>query len=375
MRCALEPNTPICEKEKPSMVFSSLLFIFYMLVDFLRFFNLIPLTLGNGLYVILGSVGMVYSILRTNIKRQKPVFAFLYVYTLCGIIGISLNGNANPQELLWPFAFLGLATVLLNFRTSYKVSKRSYYFAVVFIALKIFLAGGVDGLDTVSSRNTIGMMMLIYLSLFAISSYHDERRVSSFPVFIGLLVSIMAVGRSGILTFAILLSLFFLFEFNGTRHKVRNPLRWFVVIVLFVVLLFLSYRMIEPFFANAIYNFERRGLESVRTQMWADYLGKTIESPKFVLFGTPINGTPLLDWFSHNLHNSFIMLHAKYGLIALLMILYLIAGASIYYLKERNYLFLALLIATFFRMQFDYTNFNAQLDIILYFLMFYRYYD
>jgi hypothetical protein len=34
-----------------------------------------------------------------------------------------------------------------------------------------------------------------------------------------------------------------------------------------------------------------------------------------------------------------------------------------------------LLIAVVFRMQFDYTNFNAQLDIILFYLIFYPYFE
>lgn len=353
----------------------SLFLVVYMLVDFIRFFNVIPLIVGNILYVLLGSLAIAYSIIKKGIGKQIPILSFIFFYIFFGAIGILFNGNIDPQELLWPFAFMGLAILLLNFKINYRLVKFLYYFALVFIVSRIIMVGGINHIDIAASRNTVGIMALIYFSLFAIASYVNNKRITIFPVFCGLLTTIIAIGRSGILTFVLVTILFFIFEFKGNKHKMRNPLKW-IYVIMFGVILFLGfYNLLDTYFVETINNFQSRGLESVRIQIWSDYLQKTSTSVAFILFGTPINGTFLLDEFNSNLHNSFFMLHAKYGLIPFLVVIFLIIKSSLRFLKRKNYLYLVLLIAVVFRMQFDYTNFNAQLDIILFYLMFYRYFE
>lgn len=353
----------------------SLFLVAYVFIDFIRLFNIVPLIIGNMLYVLLGSLAILFSCIKRGIGKQIPILSFIFFYIFFGAIGVLFNGNIDPQELLWPFAYMGLAILLLNFKTDYRLIKVLYYFALIFIAIKIIAAGGIDHLDMVASRNTVGIMVLIYFSMYAIASYVNNKKITVFPVLFGLLITVMAIGRSGILTFALLTILFFIFEFKEDKHKLRNPLKWIYVIMFAVFLLLVFYSLLDTYFIEMLNNFKNRGLESARISIWNDYLKKTFTSSLFLLLGTPINGTYWLDAFSNNLHNSFFMLHAKYGLIMFLVVVLFIIKSSLYFLRRKNYLYLVLLLAVVFRMQFDYTNFNAQLDIILFYLMFYRYYD
>lgn len=375
MENMLEQKSTSYIKTNCSTIIPSLFLVIYMFVDFIRLFNVVPLIVGNIMYVLLGSLAIIYSTFNKGIARQIPIFSFIFFYIFFGAIGLLFNGNMDPQELLWPFAFMGLAILLLNFDINYKLVKELFYLSLIFIAIRIIVAGGISHIDIASSRNTIGIMVLIYFSLYAIASYVNKKKITIFPVLFGLLITIMAIGRSGILTFVLLTLLFIIFEFKGSKHKIRNPLKWVFVILLGAVLFLVFYNFLDNYFVETINNFKRRGLESVRIGIWSDYLEKTSTSLAYILLGTPINGTLLLDKFSSNLHNSFFMLHAKYGLIVFLVIMLLLIKSSWYFFKRKNFLYLAVLVAVVFRMQFDYTNFNAQLDIILFYLMFYPYFE
>lgn len=348
----------------------NIVIMIYLFVDLLRLFEVVSLMIGNSLYVLLGSIAIVFSIVKYGFRKQMPMFAFIFFYTLFGAIGILLNGNMNIQELLWPFAFASIALLLLNFGVPNKLTKFIYYFVCIFFITIITISGGADNLNMVSSRNTISTLVFIYFSLYAISNYTNNFKVTIFPIVLGLIVTIMAVGRSGIITFSILLVLFLLFKYDGEKYKVRNLLKSVSLLFLFGVIIWATYGYLEIYFAQAIANFQSRGLESVRSLIWQDYLNKTLTSGKYLYFGAPISGTILLDMFNNNLHNSLLMLHAKYGLTILIIVIILIINAFIYFIKNNNIVYLILLIALIFRMQLDYTNFNAQLDIILFYLMF-----
>lgn len=350
-----------------------ILIVLYFVVDLTQFFKVIPLLLGNILFVLLGSIAIIYSVFKNGIKKQIPIFCFIYFYIFFGALGILFNGNMDPQELLWPFAFIGLTTLLLNFEISHKLARIIYYFVVAIIMIKIILAGGVNNLNTAGSRNTIGIILLISLSIYVIASFTEGTRVTVYPILIGLLVSLMAIGRSGILTFLLLTVLFLPFKFDGEKYKNRNPIKSFFVLFVVAIMLCISYNLLEFYFTEMILNFQNRGLESIRILIWSDYLKKTFTSARYIFFGTPISGTNLLDMFNENLHNSFLMLHAKYGFAPLMVVIILIIKALIHFIKTKNVLFFIILFVLIFRMQFDYTNFNAQLDIILFYFMFFPY--
>lgn len=352
---------------------TSLILSLYLFIDLLRFFKIIPLMMGNILYVLLGATSIIYSVFKNGIAKQMPIFCFIYLYIFFGGLGILFNGNMDVQELIWPFAFMGLTILLLNFEISYNVAKGMYYFVIAFFIINIIFAGGVDNLNTASSRNSIGVMLLLYFSMFSIASYTHSKKMTLFPVLLGFVVTVMAIGRSGILTFLLLTLLLLFFEFDDSRYIIRNPIKIILKISIVAIILLIAYKLFEGYFDKMISNFLSRGLESTRLNMWSDYLVKTFTSVKYFLFGTPISGTDILEKFNQNLHNSFFMLHAKYGLVPLMTVVILIINAFIYFIKSKNMLYFITLLTLLFRMQFDYTNFNAQLDIVLFYFIFFPY--
>lgn len=122
--------------------------VLYVIIDLIRYFNIVTQLTGNVLYVLIGSFSILYSITKKGIDRQKSIVIFVLFYTLFGLIGILANGNINPQELLWPFAFIGIAMILLNFKTYFNVIKYLYFSSISMIAIKILTVGTVNELST-----------------------------------------------------------------------------------------------------------------------------------------------------------------------------------------------------------------------------------
>lgn len=354
---------------------ASFLVLLFVLIEHLRFFKILPLHISNGSFVVIGLLSILYVSKKNGIKKQLKPYLFMFLYIFFGLIGVIANGNIDFQEMLWPFAFIGISLVLLNFKMSYRLSRIIYYTSAFILSIQILISGNVNNLEAISSRNAISVMILVMFSILVISSYQNDMKIGIFPVMIGTTVAILAVGRSGILTFLLLLVSFLVFRFEGKKHSVNITIRTLLTIATIFVFFFITYKVFEPYIVDVITNFEARGLESVRTRLWTAYLEKVSKSFRYIIFGAPIEGTYLLNLFSMNLHNSMLMLHAKYGLIVLISVIIMIMKAVMYFLKRKNYLFFTLLIIILFRMQFDYTNFSAQLDVVFFYLIFFRHYE
>ncbi|MFD1037179.1 hypothetical protein ACFQ3N_01890 [Virgibacillus byunsanensis] len=365
-----KPNLVLTKQKMSIGIFPSIILVTYAFVDLIRLFEVVSVVLGNFIFVVLGLISIIYSVLKNGIRRQLPIIYFIWIYTFFGALGILLNGNMELQELIWPFAFMGVATLFLNFTINYKLTRVLYYFVVILFISSIILSNGVDNLNMSSSRNAIGLTVLIYFSIYAISGYIHNRNLTIYPIIMGLIVSTMAIGRSGILVFLVILFLFLLFSFNRKKLNITFFFKSIFVGAFVVIILSIFYNFLEIYFTSAIINYENRGLESLRTLIWTDYLNKTFTSAGYFLFGAPISGTFILERFSQNLHNSFLMLHAKYGIVPFIIVILLVIKAFFHFKKENNLLYSMLLITLLFRMQFDYTNFNAQLDIILFYIIF-----
>jgi len=347
------------------------IFFIYFVTDFLRLYQIIPVFIGNVAYVVIGLTSIGYTINRRGLKRQKVIVMFWCAYSTFGIIGVFTNGNIDIQEILWPFAFMGLSMLLLNFTISTAVSKFMYIFAVITFITNILVVGSINEVSLLTSRNSVSTIMLFYFCVYSISMFENKHKISIIYPLLGLFVSVLSIGRSGILTFLLLLILLLLFEFKFDKYSLGYIKKLFPLIIPIMIFIAISYCIFDDFILETFNNISTRGLESTRGLIWSEYLFKTFKSPLFIIFGTPISGTHLLDLYHENLHNSLLMVHAKYGLIQLVIILFMIVKAIVVNIKLKNYLFLTLIITVIFRMQFDYTNFNAQLDIVFFYLIFY----
>lgn len=360
-------------KIKKQSLVPNLIYTAFSIIIILQYLAFITITTGNILLVLLGSSSIAYCFF---IRRYKISFflLFIMIYTFLGFTSFYYNNNADFIELFWPLGFMSIGSLLIFAKLSPKCTWTFYWIFALSVLFAISIQGGITSFTANSSRNSISIYALMFFSTHMITAYRNKTSVNFIAVFPILIPSFIALGRSGVLTSLLLLLFFILIDFNEGKASFKN-IKLFLIECFIILLFFLlpeSFGL--PIIDDVIVEFSRRGVQSSRKEIWTDYIAKAFSSPANILFGAKISGTPALNFYSTNLHNSFLMLHAKFGLYGILLVLILLFKTVICFIREKNMYLLVPLLAVIFRMNFDYTNFNAPLDVVMIFYILYLFY-
>ncbi len=347
----------------------SILYVMFIAVEIGTFILRSSFLLRNIGLTIIGALCIFYCLVKNGTRINRPFINFIAFYTLCGIMSMIVNQNADLQELLWPSAYMGVGLLLLNFKMPFQTAKWTYITVSIVFVVVIFIAGGADNLRMLSSRNTISVYELQLWAVYMISAYQNKEDAKYWSILLGLFVSVISIGRGGIITFAIMLLLFIFFRFKKGESKRTGLGRFVLYLVLLIVLGIIVYRTYGFYINQMISNFKLRGVSSKRLLIWKEYIEATKSSILYCLFGAPQRGSFWMDAYADNLHNSFFELHAKYGLFMFAYIIIILSKRAISFFRRKEiYLFIPL-IGMIIRMNADYTNFNSMLDMILIYLL------
>lgn len=239
-----------------------------------------------------------------------------------------------------------LSIIMLNYDDDSIMLKTLYYFLFVFLVLVCFaLISGVnpDKLWPQSSRNTTSEVFVVLGAIFLISG----RVLPSLkfkPLFYSLIVivSIMSIGRSGIITSLILFAAFSLYNFSASR---RRKLFYLFPIAIVPILYFR-----EKVFFYFEY-LEQKGLtDSYRLNMIKEFFDNYNSS--VFMFGVDFSTLPYIAAFNSNPHNAFIGLHGALGFVAIILFIGLLLSLVRFALNGR-YVALIALIAMLLRLSTD----------------------
>ncbi|HFS5870670.1 TPA: hypothetical protein ACH0TZ_001234 [Citrobacter werkmanii] len=210
--------------------------------------------------------------------------------------------------------------------------------------------GLIDG-----SRNYISAYLIIFYIYYMYAAYINGRTVSLiYPIFI-VVACIFLYGRSGIIL-SLLVFLVSLLQ-SGSRVKIG----FFIVCSLIGIAIF--YNQIVSIVLNSNLS---HGVETERSGMLEQYFF-SIQTARDLLFGVDLfECCSLIRKFDGNPHNSFIMMHSRFGLFPFLIIIgfyvfQIIKGI----LLKKIYLNLLLLII-FMRYFLDTIGFFGPVDFILF---------
>ena len=314
--------------------------------------------------LILGGISIILCFMAKNSIMNSAVI-FVCIYTFSGFISWVYNRNADIQELLWPIGFMGIGLLFTVFTISYRITSVIYLVFIIMISSLVILNGGMVNSEYSAIRNGVSVGSLLFFSMHMIAAYQNKATVSLVYPLLMLFVNFMAVGRSGVLVSLLCVAFFVLFSYKSGKAHMRESYLIIVCIILLSVCCAFLYIVYPHIFLDVMDNFSRRGLKSGRLNMWGDYILQCWEYFPNILFGSRIEGTELLNMFRENLHNAWIMLHAKYGITGVILCLYLLTRAVYRLVRNSNMYLLTPLVLIFFRMNFDYTNFNGLLDSVL----------
>lgn len=362
-------------KEKIFRLWSSFLLASYMCVLLLRYLTIIPVLFANILIVFIGSMAIMQSLIKKKYSINAKILVFLILYTFFGIISYFYNGNADVQELVWPLGTIGIGFMLLNNRLSYGFIRFIYYsYCFVFVMICLF-SNLLTTYSLQSSRNNISVLLLLAFCLVFFAAYQNKKTITlDIPIAL-LAVCLLSIGRSGIILGLIALFLCIVVKMENGKSSFIS-IKWvFLSGIVLVLLYFLISNFMPRVLETAVENFERKQLESSRLFIWRDYIIKTKSSLINFMLGSKVSGTEWLEKYNGNLHNSFFALHSKYGIIMLATVIFMVIRSLMKLFKERNYYLLIPLLLIVFRINFDYCSFNGCLDNVLFYILFFHFYN
>lgn len=351
--------------------FSFSLFIsLYLFIGFLLLF-ISPnfRDLGIPILLTMGILLSLYGITnRAKIHLNKNIRFIIFI--CCTYVIIQLLNFRSPLSILYP---------LCNFLLGYiiyirKVNLSFLYinFTTISIILFYFMLNGYNP-NTIfenGSRNLISVVMLYNSILIYFQEWKQNRTLSLIPALTSFILSIWAIGRSGIVCSTILLIIISCYSFQkkSIHSKILLLFSFFVIILfLYKIGIFNDLEIL-----NLFVRFEDRGLsydEDERSIMLEAYLSR-INAFSF-LIGYNYFNDPYFRTWDYNVHNSFISCHSLWGIGSLFFLIFI--TKEIISLAKRSLVLSALICIFLLRAFSDAVAFNGIYDFIIISILFYSY--
>jgi len=244
-------------------------------------------------------------------------------YTIIMFLGwgfVLFNNNISQGFAFFPIVLSSVGIALWIYRTS-KIYKRLHLWLslflicfIVFYVLIIFFLQLNIAEFTNASRNHVSVAVLTISSYYCIVRRQNNVSINLvIPIFV-LILSFISVGTAGIICALIFLSGFI---FGKNKHSLILVILIGLSIVNFPKIIDLAYEVDE----NIVNKFEFERLTGEDTRYSIIYFYFSNISLKEIFFGKPFDD---LFWFvlkenkviySYNLHNSYLLLHAKIGIL------------------------------------------------------------
>lgn len=355
-------------REDKSVIFPTLVIEIFYLLYFCKMIVGSETNLSNILdsfMVMLGVLSLIYISAFKKIKRKSLFLGFISIFIMSGMLSALYTSNYGFNDFLLMFQYLGVGLLLCKYKLNFKLTNFSFLMYASYFIIQILLGTHPDNLFNGFSRNAVSIFIIIQIILLYISTFQWKKNLTIFPTLINLVLSIWSIGRSGIITsvvlFLIILSL---------KHKERGLKTIFTYIGIFTVLTISFLYFYETIFESAIERTVVMGMtDSSRESINSAYITNASNSLGNLFFGVSINEVSVFSLFSYNLHNAYLKLHSFHGLLGFSLILFQVVNSGFQFLKNKNLLYLGLMVVILLRITTDIAAFHGPFDpLIIYFL-------
>lgn len=359
----------------------------YVLINyFLCFINLFyERKIFSYLNILIGLIAFAILLLAQLTSKKETFlplasFVFLAVLLLLMTTNILLVGNytiGNVVGVVFSFCVLGF--YLLKFEIHRFFCYLIFY---SFVGLVVLVLVGIINVAEDSweffastSRNYVSFFLIYSMFPLCISSSLRKETLPIIPLIITLVLSILAVGRGGIImsAFLFLFSLFFTKTKNVSKKK--KCLLFLIKISIVVAIVFIIIRQdileeIAPrFFMSG--NFEVK--DTSRLKIWGTYFDNINSFESFVFGYNSLASTGLKG--QGNLHNSFLQLHTNIGFFGLVLFILAISFSACFLIKKKEFQLLVFLITILFKGAVDLSFGFYYGDVIIVFFILYPFYQ
>ena len=327
---------------------------------------------ADFLIALIGLCAFAYGILKKNINGLNSYLILAGIlYSVFMLLSLIYNGNADYMDLLWIWAYMGIAILSYEFAISEKVYWCVAYFIIVLICVYIVKGGAANDLLAMGSQNNISAYVIFFVIMGYLSVMREKKVIKYYAGFLTLAICLWTGSRAGIISSFLLLIGTFLYNFLAVKgQKAKSLVKWCIMIGFGIW-------AVNHFFGKYLLGLteklDRYGNASIRTEIWKEYLHGVLSNVGNFLLGVKTSDGIYrwLSFYNGNTHNSFLMLHAKFGLLAFVLLMILISVVIRKAIKEKNYIMIIVIISASARMFFDWIAFPGLYDILFWYMLLY----
>lgn len=342
------------------------MFIIYLSLSLANFITQEPL-----LQIVATALGLFALLLESKTINKDRV----RIYILAGLLStfplissLVLSREAtNLFTVLNILSNTGIALLLLSGKINTLGGYIPFYGLSAFFIMSIVNGVVPDVALKYSSFNGISVLMLVAcISLYIIKNINSDKIDLTCAV-IAVIISIWAIGRSGIISSFVLL-------FGLLLIKIKSKPKYFYIVASFSIITFLVFIKRSEFLTQYInvqdaieYALNKESLTSNRAEIWGNYFNNL--DVVSIIFGTDAYKDLYMSDWHQNYHSSYVNLHALAGLMGLVIMGLILI--SLGRLLKHNRIFFVLFFAISLRMSTDICNFFTLFDFIPFFFIFY----
>lgn len=307
-----------------------------------------------------------------NVKGEAILIGLMATFLM--FFSYVYNENIRPNNFAWIWSYLGVAMLLYEYGGSRKLSLYIFYgFSLYFLYLSVF--GGIDSRDALgqNSANYVSVLLIFCICIYYVAlRQFPIKDFSYIPLLVLLFLSAWAGNRSGIVCMGIVIPIVVLLN-RKISAKSHHQFRFVFLLVISTIGILVLSNYIADYTTSLTSKRESVGMASQRSLIWSEYINGAFENFGNFIFGVPTKNPKYL-YLSHfvgNPHNTFLMLHAKYGIIGFLLVIVYIIKAIRKSIRMKDYLVLVITIAIVTRSFFDWCAFPGLYDVFYYYIIFY----
>jgi len=304
--------------------FVSLILACYMISSFYFYIlerNFKPLI--TIFLVVLSFFSAFYTSLNTRDLFDKKDKVIMWVIIYCFIV---LLGSLNNTFSIDSIYFLA-APCFAYFISKNEFNLKILYVTLIYIdvvLLKFVLFDSGEELNFVfesASRNVFSVIAITNTALIYLVSIKEKKKIFMWPTIITLIISFLAMGRSGIITslFLFIGVVYLYIKYKSLRYRLFFSLVFLTPIIFLVILNFSNLLLLINNF-EAFQHLLQDGFESAeRSQVLMSY----IDNINFLNFFTGFDYSDvfIFEHLSMNPHNSYIRFHYYTGLLSIIILL------------------------------------------------------
>lgn len=340
------------------------------------------------LYILAYHLYFIGYVINSAIFRQEFFLVLLLLFTLLETKG--LIKNPRYSILMGGLAIVSILSFFLrNYYTNaslalyffmlpvmiFSYTEKRVGYRIHLIPLTIFatyvifsLINGIDPNNILDSRsrNMVSLYLILFVVYYYIEKYRYTGRLDLWPATLALVISVLTIGRSGILTSLLLLLNVSYFKL-GKSSPINKIAYSFIAFILVVLLTGLFQEQLDSLFDISFARFKDRGIEDeARSSIIEAYMESIKTDPIQLLLGSKLESGTFAT-FKYNLHNSFLSLHYFTGIFSIIILLFIIK--ALIFTREKLF-YRGLLFIVLVRGAADqvfFFNFN---DVIIFYLLF-----